>query len=204
MKRTILLTDKKNHTITAEYEIFRSKRKTYSLSLNDSGILRVRIPIHVTDYEVEQILLQKQFWITDRIAEFMKQQNNRPKNHFTPEQQLALEKRYRQAAREWIPSRVTYYMNAYPYILPARNMKITIRDQKTRWGSCSSKGSLSFNWRLMLAPPGILDYVIVHELCHLIHMNHSQEFWKCVGDILPDYKERRKWLKDHGNELTLS
>lgn len=114
-------------------------------------------------------------------------------------QRTALEKRYKEAARSYIPKRVAYYhaMTGGTY------NRITIRDQKTRWGSCSSKGTLSFNWRLMLAPPAILDYVVVHELCHLTHMNHSPMFWQAVESVCPDYKNARKWLKEHGNELVL-
>lgn len=115
----------------------------------------------------------------------------------SPKQKEALEKRYRQAAREYFSSRVSFYAK----ILQVTFSSITIRNQKTRWGSCSSRGTLSFNWRLMLAPPRILDYVVVHELCHLIHMNHSADFWREVERILPDYKESRKWLKENGHTL---
>ena len=79
--------------------------------------------------------------------------------------------------------------------------KITIRNQRTRYGSCSAKGNLNFNCLIMLMPEEIIDYVIVHELCHIKEMNHSRRFWKEVEDILPDYKERRKWLKQNGNIL---
>jgi predicted metal-dependent hydrolase len=74
--------------------------------------------------------------------------------------------------------------------------------QKSRWGSCSGKGNLNFNCLLMRTPDEIIDYVVVHELCHLKEMNHSPRFWAEVEKIFPDYKERRKWLKDHGNEIT--
>lgn len=78
--------------------------------------------------------------------------------------------------------------------------RVSVKDQKTRWGSCSSKNNLNFNWRLLLMPPEILDYVVVHELAHLIEMNHSEEFWEIVKKQLPDYLERRDWLLSHGNE----
>lgn len=81
--------------------------------------------------------------------------------------------------------------------------KIVIKDQKTRWGSCSSKGNINLNWRLVLAPVSIIDYVIVHELCHMKVMNHSKDFWKQVELIMPDYIERRKWLKENGHRLML-
>ncbi|WP_170291933.1 M48 family metallopeptidase [Heliobacterium mobile] len=79
---------------------------------------------------------------------------------------------------------------------------VTIRDQKTRWGSCSSRKNLSFNWRLVAMPPKVLDYVIIHELCHLKEMNHSSKFWSAVGQIIPDYMVHRQWLKEHGKEMT--
>ncbi|MFI3213589.1 MAG: M48 family metallopeptidase [Eubacteriales bacterium] len=79
--------------------------------------------------------------------------------------------------------------------------RFVLKDQKTCWGSCSSKNNLNFNWRLLLMPPEIMDYVIVHELSHLVEMNHSQAFWRVVEQQIPDYKEKRKWLKEHGNEV---
>ena len=77
---------------------------------------------------------------------------------------------------------------------------ITVREQKTRWGSCSAKGNLNFNWKLVLMPEEILDYVVVHELAHRLQMNHSTEFWDEVEKILPDYRNRRQWLKENGQK----
>ncbi len=79
--------------------------------------------------------------------------------------------------------------------------RVSIRDQKTRWGSCSSRGNLNFNWRLLMAPPVVLQYVIIHELSHLEQMNHSRKFWSLVAKRCPDYKTRQKWLKEHEAEL---
>lgn len=81
--------------------------------------------------------------------------------------------------------------------------KVTIREQKTRWGSCSSKGNINLNWRLIMAPMEAIDYVIVHELCHMKEMNHSQNFWNLVESILPDFDESRKWLKANGHRLRI-
>ncbi|MCI9573319.1 MAG: M48 family metallopeptidase [Lachnospiraceae bacterium] len=111
-----------------------------------------------------------------------------------------LEKRYRNAARVQFESRAAYYHR----FTGGHYTSITVRDQKSRWGSCSSRGTLSFNYRLIFAPPVILDYVVVHELCHLTHMNHSKDYWDMVAGIMPEHKVYRKWLRDHGHELTLT
>lgn len=79
--------------------------------------------------------------------------------------------------------------------------RVAIRDQKSRWGSCSSKHNLNFNWKLIMAPKQALDYVVIHELCHLIEFNHSQRFWKLVSSQMPEYEAWKKWLKVHGGEL---
>ena len=81
--------------------------------------------------------------------------------------------------------------------------RLAIRDTRSRWGSCSARGTLSFSWRLVLAPHTVLDYVVVHELCHLREPNHSRRFWRLVGDLRPDYRLPRRWLRDHGWELHL-
>lgn len=80
---------------------------------------------------------------------------------------------------------------------------IRLKDQKTRWGSCSSKGNLNFNWRLIMAPPDVMDYIVIHELCHLREMNHSTRFWSLVQAACPTYRQSRTWLRHHGRTLTL-
>jgi predicted metal-dependent hydrolase len=110
-----------------------------------------------------------------------------------------LERWYRKEAEKVILKRIEYYKTKFR-IEPA---KIKIKEQKRRWGSCSSRGSIYFNWRIIMAPPLVIDYVIVHEMSHLIHRNHSLQFWKQVESILPDYKVRKKWLRDHGARMNL-
>ena len=110
-----------------------------------------------------------------------------------------MEKRYKKAARAQLEARTAYYQT----ITGGCYTSISIRDQKTRWGSCSSRGTLSYNYRLIFAPPKVLDYVVVHELCHLTYLNHSKDFWNKVASVMPDYKVYKNWLKEHGHELTI-
>lgn len=111
----------------------------------------------------------------------------------------AMEAWYRNKAKEQIKERIKYYQPR----VGAKPARVTVKEQKKRWGSCSSKGNLNFNWRAVMAPSPVLDYIIVHELCHLIHHNHSREFWNLVAFILPDYKNRREWLKKNGVRLSI-
>lgn len=110
-----------------------------------------------------------------------------------------LEKRYKNDARATLKARTDYYLT----ITGGSYTSISIRDQKTRWGSCSSRGTLSYNYRLIFAPREVLDYVVVHELCHLTYLNHSKDFWNKVASVMPDYKVHKNWLKEHGHELTI-
>lgn len=95
-------------------------------------------------------------------------------------------------ARKYLTALVIQYAPVISGRMPGR---IAIREQKTRWGSCSSKGNLNFNWKLIFKPPAAIEYVVVHELCHMIHLNHSPAFWNLVERYLPDYKQRRALLK---------
>jgi len=85
-----------------------------------------------------------------------------------------------------------------------RYTRVTIRDQKTRWGSCSARGNLAFNWRLVMAPIAVIDYVVVHELVHLVDLSHSPAFWARVAAIDPAHRAHRRWLRDHGPRLALA
>ncbi len=108
-----------------------------------------------------------------------------------------MRKEGRKAAKELIPKRVDYYAQR----MGVTYNRIFIREQKTRWGSCSSKGNLNFNWKLMLMPSEVLDYIVVHELAHRKEFNHSPKFWAVVEKELPDYKERKKVLKKIEREI---
>ncbi|MCF6277134.1 MAG: M48 family metallopeptidase [Anaerolineales bacterium] len=101
---------------------------------------------------------------------------------------------YRQQAREIFTARVMFYAGKYHFDYA----KIRLSSARTRWGSCSTRGNINLTWRLVMTPPQIIDYVVVHELCHLREHNHSQAFWAQVAAILPDYKLRRQWLRENG------
>lgn len=181
------------------YEIIRSKRKTYGISVLPGGKVTVRIPLRGSERFAVSMVESKKNWIAVSVLKMQAVEPTPPQKEKSPSEKR-LEAIYRDAAREYFPKRVSYFS----HVLGVNYGKITIRDQKTRWGSCSSKGNLSFNWRLILAPPNVLDYVVVHELCHRKEMNHSQRFWALVESVMPEYREYRKWLKENGNKLTLS
>ncbi|MEN6389354.1 MAG: SprT family zinc-dependent metalloprotease [Syntrophomonas sp.] len=104
-----------------------------------------------------------------------------------------LETCFRKLAREAVESRILFYQSA----LPKSPNRVFIKAQRSRWGSCSSLGNLNFNWKIVLLPPAVFDYIIVHEMCHLVYLNHSRQFWNLVASILPNYKESYQWLRKH-------
>lgn len=185
--------------MTIPYEIIRSKRKTYGISVAPGGKVTVRIPLRGSERFAVSMAEEKKEWIVKSVRK-MQAVEQRPSQKEKTPYERRLEAPYRQAAKEYIPKRVAFFAGE----LGVTYGTITIRDQKTRWGSCSSKGNLSFNWCLILAPPKVLDYVVVHELCHRREMNHSPRFWALVESIMPDYPARRQWLKNYGNTLKLS
>lgn len=186
-------------SLSISYRIERSRRKTIVLSLQEDMSLLLKIPLSISWSGARQMLRDKESWIVRKYTQMQKARDAAPRSQLTDAQRRALEGRYRQAAREYFAARVAHYEP----IIGVTHGSIAIRDQKTRWGSCSAKGNLNFNWRLMLAPPRILDYVVVHELCHRKEMNHSKAFWNAVETVLPDYRECRKWLKENGKTLVL-
>lgn len=103
----------------------------------------------------------------------------------------------KEQAKVVLKQRVEFFSKEYN-LVPNR---VVVKEQKTIWGSCSSKGNINLNWRLIMVPLDVLDYVVVHELCHLKHPNHSSRFWSLVKEIMSDYEEKRKWLKENGGRL---
>lgn len=175
-------------------EIIKSNRKTISIQIKRDGTVLVRAPLFMKDREILAFVKQKEQWIREHV----KKAEERKENTAHVEKLTANEvQQLANQALQVIPKKVRFYAER----MKVSYGRITIRNQKTRWGSCSGKGNLNFNCLLMLAPDEVIDYVVVHELCHLIEMNHSKAFWNQVERIMPDYQVHRKWLKDHGSEI---
>lgn len=177
-----------------------SKRKSLGIEITSEGDIIVRAPGYVNKGTVESFIEEKRDWILknrEKVLAVREASRYAPLTPIQERKAAILKKRFLNAAKIYFPRRCEELVRQ----TGGHYKKITIRDQKTRWGSCSQTGTLSFNYRLMMAPPEVIDYVIVHELCHLTHMNHSQAFWNKVAGILPDYAERKHWLKMHGHEL---
>ena len=174
-----------------DIKIIRSKRKTISLEITREAKIQVRAPYGVSESEILRFVDSRQSWIEEHLQKMRdKIENTTSLNQLSNAQVQELAEQ----ALKVLPDRVAYFAKS----INVSYGRITIRNQETRWGSCSSKGNLNFNCMLMLMPPEIQDYVVVHELCHRKEMNHSPEFWSEVEKVLPDYRERKKWLKENG------
>lgn len=169
------------------YRLVRSNRRTISIQITAEDVV-VRAPRYMTDEQIAEFVKRKESWIRSHLQ-------NRPatKPAFPPEAISALTHQ----AQFVIPDKVAHYAK----LVGVTYGNITIRHQRTRWGSCSAKGNLNFNCLLMLVPEKVLDYVIVHELCHRKEMNHSRQFWALVARVIPDWQEHRRWLRQYGNAL---
>lgn len=164
----------------------RSKR--IRLTIAPGGNVNVSVPRGIARYRIHDFLTQHGAWILKHRAKF----------EAFPVLSLAERKKEyaknKTAALRFVRERLAYF-NTF-YHLQFRS--ISIRNQTTRWGSCSARGVLSFNYKVVLLPPALADYVVVHELCHLAAMNHSAKFWALVARTIPDHKERRKQLRATG------
>lgn len=176
--------------------VIRSNRKTVAIQVNSDRSVTVRAPRSASEKDIEEILKKKKAWISkhiEKIKETKERFEAEPTEKLTREKVIALA----EEALKVIPERVEYFAK----VIGVTYGKITVRNQKTRWGSCSSKGNLNFNCLLMLTPLEVIDYVVVHELCHRKEMNHSKAFWAEVEKVIPNYKEQVKWLKEKGGQI---
>jgi predicted metal-dependent hydrolase len=187
------------HMIKTEYDIIRSSRKTLSLQMKPDGHLVVSAPHRTSDRQIRQFVESSSAWI-QKHRELIEQRRRQEEMNPPPAITKETLERLRSLASETIPPRVSYYAN----LMGVSYGRITIRAQKSRWGSCSAKGNLNFNCLLMLTPPEVQNYVIVHELCHRKQMNHSPSFWREVEQIMPEYRRHRLWLKKNGGALIRS
>lgn len=177
-----------------QIEIQRCNRKSIVITVNSKAQVVIKAPYRTTDVEIQEILKKRAAWIKEHVDKVIRERERA--DSLEPLSNEDLQKLC-DSAVDYIPKRVEYFAA----IVGVNYGRITIRNQKTRWGSCSSRGNLNFNCLLMLTPSDIIDYVIVHELCHRKVMNHSPKFWSEVEKVLPDYKIRRKWLNDNGGVI---
>ena len=176
-----------------DYEIIRSKRKTIGLEITDEGLL-VRAPLRASVRDIERVIADHENWIDRKMAQRKQAKAGALEKGLLSQEEL---NRLADSAAQYIPQRVSYYAP----LLGVHPGRITIRKQKTRWGSCSAKGNLNFNCLLMLTPSEVIDSVVVHELCHLLEMNHSTKFYEHVLRIFPDYRKHHAWLRKNGPEI---
>ena len=172
-------------------QIIRSNRKTISIELKLTELV-VRAPNQMSQCEIRTFLTKKSAWIEKHHKRLQERQEQLQKlDPLTEEDIHALAER----ALAVIPERVRHYAP----IVGVEYGRITIRNQRSRWGSCSSKGNLNFNCLLMLLPDDVIDSVVVHELCHRKHMDHSASFYAEVECVFPEYQKCQKWLKENGS-----
>lgn len=172
------------------YQLIRSDRKTIAIQITPEGTVLVRAPRRASQPQIQAFVESKRGWIQSHLAAIPK---------ISPAEALSVAdiRALADQALSLIPKRVAHFAP----LVGVTYGGITIRNQRSRWGSCSARGNLNFNCLLMLCPAEILDYVVVHELCHRKEMNHSPRFWAEVERVLPDYRRREAWLKANGGAI---
>ncbi len=174
------------------YNIIYSRRKSIAIQITRDGRVKVRAPYGCPRSAIDSFLAEKRHWVLTHLEEAEK-----TASMSGPALSDSERRRYIELARDIFTQKTAWYAQ----IIGVTYNRIAIREQKTRWGSCSSKGNLNFNWRLIFAPPEVLDYVVVHELAHRKEMNHSKAFYAIVESVLPDYRKWRRWLSENGDTL---
>jgi predicted metal-dependent hydrolase len=187
-------------------QLIRTKRKSITLEVTAEAKLVVRAPLKTPLVYLERLIEKKTSWILSKqkMAEKQKAVNNKPLDNdqllylgnsckFDSYDEQDIKKWYTEHAMKVIKERVDCYSRTTG--IYCKSVKIS--NARRRWGSCGPKGSLNFTWRLVMAPIEVIDYVVVHELAHILVRNHSKVFWAKVRAIMPDYEERRKWLREN-------
>ena len=212
-------------------KIIRSKRKTLSLTINENAELIIRAPKRLSIEKIQDFINEKENWINRKKRLIENQIKDVTSNHnkllylgnlfpinveqnaskelfFTGEEfiansiepdslSLSIKKWYKNKFKEIALPRVAYFANKHNLMVN----QVRIKNQKTMWGSCSSKNNINLNYLLLMAPMGVIDYVIVHELVHTIHRNHSTDFWDSVESIMPEFQRHKRWLQKNGYKL---
>ena len=176
-----------------EFEVIRSNRKSMAVEIKLNKLI-IRAPMQATNADINAFMLKNKAWIEKHLAKAQVQQQAVASVKKLTADEI---RKLADKALEVIPERVKYFAP----LVGVTYGRITIRNQRSKWGSCSSKGNLNFNCLLMLAPPEVIDSVVVHELCHRKEMNHSERFYAEVLRVFPDYYKWDKWLKDNGSIL---
>lgn len=176
-----------------EFEVIRSNRKSMAVEIKLNKLI-IRAPMQATNADINAFMLKNKAWIEKHLAKAQVQQQAVASVKKLTADEI---RKLADKALEVIPERVKYFAP----LVGVTYGRITIRNQRSKWGSCSSKGNLNFNCLLMLAPPEVIDSVVVHELCHRKEMNHSDRFYAEVLRVFPDYYKWDKWLKDNGSIL---
>ena len=223
MKKTIIL-----NGIKINYNLILKNKKNISIKLDYNGEVIVYAPLDISVRYIEDLLVKKQKWIIDNYNKIMDNKTSnkimflgkefflkieksnyekidveeevitiKTQNTNSDNVKLTLSNWFREQANSIIIKRAIELSNEcslYP-------SKILIRNQKTRWGSCNTKREIRLNWRLILSPKYVMDYIIIHELSHLKYMNHSSDFWKLVESYNKDYKKAENWLKENGIKI---
>lgn len=172
------------------YEIVYSVRKTLAVQVKADGSVVVRAPKRMAKYKIEAFLKEKQDWFTHTGKKRWRPQSRKQRTDLTEAERKAAVKR----AAQMLAEKTAHFAKE----MGVTYGRITIREQKTRWGSCSSAGNLNYNWKLVLMPGRVMDYVVIHELAHRKEMNHSRAVYAVVAQQMPDYKVWQSWLKEQG------
>lgn len=172
--------------------IVRTRRRTIGLHIGSDAQLTVRAPLRASQRAIDSVVAEKRGWILAKLAMMQQRLKERPAP-IPPK----FVREYRTQAQQILASRVRYYAERHGF----SPQRVKVNGARRRWGSCSVGGSLNFSYRLIFAPLTVIDYVVVHELAHLNHHNHSQAFWSCVAEMMPEFRIHHRWLKEHGHRL---
>lgn len=175
-----------------DIQVIESNRKTINFEVREDGTAIARVPMRMPKQRIAMYLESRKEWYIEKVSAAKSRAQKAPEYTVPAPEELTQEQV--QAIRQKFTERVAYYAAQ----MGVTYAHITLRNQKTRWGSCSSKGNLNFNYQLYFLPEELMDYVIIHELAHRVHMNHSPEFWALVAQHCPEYQERRARLKAIG------